>query len=145
MSQALAGRRLWARNGYPGSLYPAMVASNLTFDAHKVPAYLRGLVQNRARADGQIQRLTALLEDLQRELQHAHAVRDSCDALLSSRFASLDMSVVDAIGGWRGRYGKRGVFSLAMRELLQRPARATALRGLSVLSESWEQELELVS
>jgi hypothetical protein len=96
-----------------------MVASNLTFDTHKVPAYLRGLVENRARSDGQIQRLTAMLEDLQKELKHAHAVRDSCDALLSSRFASLDRNVVNAIQGWRGRYGKRGAFASAMREMLQ--------------------------
>lgn len=95
-----------------------MVAPNLNYQARRTPSLLAGLVDRRARADGQVQRLTAMLTDIRLELAKALEHRDACDALIKSYYAGVEASEVPPINGWMGRYGKRGAVVAAIRELL---------------------------
>lgn len=54
-----------------------MVAPNLNYQARRTPSLLAGLVDRRARADGQVQRLTAMLTDIRLELAKLHRNADS--------------------------------------------------------------------
>ncbi|MFG6463729.1 hypothetical protein ACG04Q_19300 [Roseateles sp. DXS20W] len=95
-----------------------MVASNLNFQVRSTPAYLRGLVDNRARADGQVRRLTELLADLQTELAKAHRHRDACDAMLQAHNADLARESIAPIHGTLGAYGQHGGLQAGIRECL---------------------------
>jgi hypothetical protein len=95
-----------------------MVTPVLTYEARRTPAFLAGLIDRRARADSQVQRLTAMLVDLQAELTEAHAHLEACDALLKSDYAGVEVAQVRAINGWMGRHGKRGVIAATIRKFL---------------------------
>jgi hypothetical protein len=95
-----------------------MVASNLNYQARRTPTFLTGLVERRARADGQVQRLAAMLTDIRLELAKALTHRDACEALLKSYYAGVDASELRPINGWMGRYGQRGAVVAAIRQLL---------------------------
>jgi hypothetical protein len=104
-----------------------MVTSNLDFTTRKVPSFLAGLVDSRARADGQIRRLTTILDEVQEKLATATRHRDACDRLLTEAWAALDAGQIDPINGWLGRYGKRG----ALLDAVQHCLLLAGPRGLS--------------
>lgn len=95
-----------------------MVAPNLNYQARRTPSFLVGLVDRRARADGQVQRLAAMLTDIRLELAKAIEHRHACDALLRSYYAGIEASEFQPIQGWMGRYGKRGGLAEAILRFL---------------------------
>ncbi len=95
-----------------------MVNPKLTYQTKRVPSYLKGLVDRRARADGHVQRLQALLATWQEEMDEALATRDACDVLLEPWLAS-DGGGIDPVNAWKGRYGARGTLVGAVRHFLQ--------------------------
>lgn len=105
-------------------------------EVRKTPSYLKGLAENRARADGEVIRLQRLLDDLARAVaearrilslhesvlaQQAEAIakRDACDTLICSFDSRLDPSQIAPIHAFKGRYGPRGGLRAAILEILQ--------------------------
>lgn len=107
-----------AENGWSRFLYLDMVASHLHYEARRTPSFLAGLIDRRARADGQVQRLTDMLNDIHAELAQALEHRDACDALLKSYHAGLELAGIRPIRGFMGRYGKRGTIADAIRRFV---------------------------
>lgn len=94
----------------------------------KVPSYLKGLVETRARADAHAQRLTAVLEEVRAALAKAERDRDSCDNLIRAYSASLEPDSIEPVRAWRGKYGPRGAFIGAIRDFVKAayPAEVTS-------------------
>jgi hypothetical protein len=95
-----------------------MVASTYNYQVRRIPTYLKHLVENRARADGQVQRLEDALVDIQTELTRALAHRDACDRLLNN-FDGLGADGIAPIRGWLGKRGGRGRWVGTMREFIR--------------------------
>lgn len=85
-----------------------MVAPNFIYDIKKVPSYLLGLAETRARADGQVLRIEQAMAELQTELAKARETRASCDALIERYNSTLAAATIAPIKAWKGRYGERG-------------------------------------
>lgn len=102
----------------------------------KTPSYLKGLAEDRARADGDAIRLQGLLAELapavaeaQRTLslheeileQHtvARTKREACDTLIRSFDSRLDPAQIAPIHGFKGKYGKRGSLREALVGILR--------------------------
>lgn len=107
----------------------------------KTPSYLKGLAEDRARADGDAIRLQGLRDELapavaeaQRTLslhgeileQHtvARTKRDACDTLIRSFDSRLDPAQIAPIHGFKGKYGKRGSLREALVDILRSAAPA---------------------
>ncbi|MDE2628819.1 MAG: hypothetical protein KGL99_16875 [Burkholderiales bacterium] len=96
----------------------------VSFPAHRLPSYLKGLVDSRARADGHLQRLApavaaarealaraaARLRKQEASLDRARVARDACDVLLRSWSDAIETDEIVPVHAWKGRYGKRGAF-----------------------------------
>ncbi len=95
-----------------------MVASTHNYQVRRTPTFLKHLVENRARADGQVQRLRSALVDLEAELARVLAHRDACDSLIVN-FTKFDPAEIVAIRGWLGRRGGRGKLVAAIREVIR--------------------------
>jgi hypothetical protein len=95
-----------------------MVTPILNFESRRVPSYLKGLIDNRARADGHVHRLQVALAGVQTELDRALAQRESCDALLKSFSDNFPTDDIGAVRGWMGQHGKRGSFLEAIKQLV---------------------------
>ena len=99
-----------------------MVNPKVSFPARKLPSYLKGLVDSRARADGHVQslapavaaarealvRATATLRRNEASLSRAHVARDACDTLLRKWNEAIDTDDIAPVHAWKGRYGERG-------------------------------------
>lgn len=86
----------------------------------RTPSYLKGLAETRARAAGDVERLTQLHSEITRLLENAKAEVASCDLLIRKFDGKLDPTKIPAIRAWKGRYGKRG----ALREAVLRVVEA---------------------
>jgi hypothetical protein len=104
----------------------------------KVPSYLKGLVETRARADAYIQRLDAVIGEAQERLAKAKAERDACDTLIGAYNPSLDPNSIEPIRAWRGRYGKRGERVQALRDFV----RAAYPQAVSTAEAAWHLALK---
>lgn len=80
----------------------------------KTPSYLKGLAETRARAAGEVERYSALLNELQTRLDISRADLDSCDRLIQRFDIRLDPTQIRPIHAWQGRYGKRGALKAAI-------------------------------
>lgn len=85
-----------------------MVTTNLTSRIRRNSTHLVSLIDGRARADGQVQRLTAMLSDIQLELNRALEQRDAAEVLLGCYYVGVDVSKVSPVCSYLGRDGKRG-------------------------------------
>lgn len=85
----------------------------------KIPSYLKGLVDTRARADAYVQRLEAVLQEVEERLAKARADRDAADTLIRAFNPALDPSVIEPVRAWRGKYGNRGEKVAALRDFVQ--------------------------
>ena len=99
-----------------------MVNPKVSFPALKLPSYLKGLVDSRARADGHIERLAPAvaaatvplaraavhLKKHEASLSRARVARDACDILLCRWSEAIDTNDIAPVHAWRGRYGERG-------------------------------------
>jgi hypothetical protein len=85
----------------------------------KIPSYLKGLVETRARADAYATRLERLAAELQAALATARRDRESCDNLIRACNDKLDPALIVPIAGRRGRYGRHGAFTAAMLSFIE--------------------------
>jgi hypothetical protein len=85
----------------------------------KIPSYLKGLVETRARADAYALRLERLQVELQEQLGRAKRDRESCDNLIRAYNSALDPNTITPISAWRGRYGSRGARVDALRAFVR--------------------------
>ncbi|MFG6463728.1 hypothetical protein ACG04Q_19295 [Roseateles sp. DXS20W] len=85
----------------------------------RVPSYLKGLVETRARADASVCRLQALIDEAQQNLERAKAERDAADVLIQTYNPNLDPTTIVPVRAWRGRYGKRGEKAAVIRAFVQ--------------------------
>lgn len=99
----------------------------------KVPSYLKGLVETRARADAYVQRLEAVIREAEERLAKAMAEREACDTLISAYNPNLNPDSIEPIRAWRGKYGKRGEKAQALREFV----RAAYPAAVSTAEATW--------
>lgn len=85
----------------------------------KVPSYLKGLAEDRARAAGEILRLEQLQAEIAERMAKAQETRDACDVLIKKFDARLEPELIEPIRAWQGRYGKRGALIGAIRRNLE--------------------------
>ena len=104
----------------------------------KTPSYLKGLAETRARADGDVQRLQRIHEDIGQKLTEAIAERDACDKLIRKYDVRLNPELITPIRGWKGRYGRRGQLRESVLQLLQNRFPDT----VTTTELSWELEIE---
>lgn len=84
----------------------------------KVPSYLKGLAETRARVDAECSRLEQLHADIGQRLAEAQAERDACDRLIKKYDGRLDPTTIAPVKAWQGRYGKRGGLKQAVLEVV---------------------------
>ena len=104
----------------------------------KVPSYLKGLVETRARADAYVQRLEAVIREAEERLAKAMTERDACDTLIAAYSPNLDPNSIEPIRAWRGRYGKRGERVQALRDFV----RAAYPEAVSTVEVTWHLALK---
>lgn len=74
----------------------------------KLSPVMKGLVETRARADGQCSQLARLIESLTADLQRARAERDACDLLIAKINRHIRPNQIEPINAHQGRYGPHG-------------------------------------
>ncbi len=84
----------------------------------KVPSYLKGLAETRARVDAECARLERLHAEIGQRLAEATAERDACDRLIKKYDGRLDPTTIAPIKAWQGRYDKRGGLKQAVLEVV---------------------------
>ncbi len=109
----------------------------------KIPSYLKGLAERRARVaadlaryqrvkgevEGELNKARKLvtryeqsLVTLEKRIKEAEAVMASSDCLIRDFDERLDPEAIEPIQAWRGRYGRRGSLKAGMVALLQEKA-----------------------
>lgn len=74
----------------------------------KVPSYLKGLAETRARAAGDIEHLSKLKAQIDERIAEAQQTLESCDVLIRKFDKRLDPTKIEPIRAQKGRYGTRG-------------------------------------
>lgn len=85
----------------------------------KVPSYLKGLAETRARAAGEIARYERLQADIGTRLDLARAQLAACDCLIQKFDARLRPELIRPITATKGRYGPRGGLANAVKQYLR--------------------------
>tara|TARA_R110001583_G_scaffold165276_2_gene317815 strand:+ start:19680 stop:20273 length:594 start_codon:yes stop_codon:yes gene_type:complete len=88
----------------------------------KVPSYLKGLAETRARVSAEVARLERLQADINAQLEKARTELTSCDTLIRRFDERLNPSLIQPVRAWKGRYGKRGALKEAVLGYLQKAA-----------------------
>ena len=83
------------------------------------PSYLKGLRDNRARADADVARLTGIIERATRSLQEAIDARESCDRLIRRFNPDLDPTQIKPNRGLGRIPGPRGTLRSALVDYLK--------------------------
>ena len=84
----------------------------------KVPSYLKGLAETRARVEAERSRLERLHAEIGQRLAEATAECDACDRLIKKYDGRLDPTMIAPIRARQGRYGKRGALKQAILEVV---------------------------
>jgi hypothetical protein len=92
----------------------------------KVPSYLKGLVETRARAAGDLERYTRIMAEVSAKVAGARAEIDACDRLIRKFDTRLKPELIEPLR--THPYGGRGGLRAALVEYLQAvyPAAATS-------------------
>ena len=85
----------------------------------KVPSYLKGLAERRARAEGTLKSLKQIKNELDQKIAYTEQTMASCDLLISQYDARLNPSLIPAIKPFRPNYGKRGALLAAVRQAIK--------------------------
>ncbi|MFT4172862.1 MAG: hypothetical protein QM686_00045 [Herbaspirillum sp.] len=88
----------------------------------KVPLYLKGLAETRARAHGDVLRLESLKAEIDVRLAEAQKALDACDTLIKKFDERLELTSIKPIRAWKGRYGSRGAFHEAVIRIIKAAA-----------------------
>lgn len=91
----------------------------------KLPSYLKGLVESRARSAGDIERLEQLRTLLDEELAVARKRQDAADILIRDFSPLLDPTAIRSVRAHKGRYGSHGSLKATIREVVQAAAPAS--------------------
>lgn len=84
----------------------------------KLPSYLKGLVESRARSAGDIERLERLRAAIDGELADARIRVAAADVLIREVNPALDPSVIQPVMRRKGRFGKHGALKQTLREVV---------------------------
>jgi len=84
----------------------------------KLPSYLKGLVESRARAAGDVERLTQLRALIDEQLVTANKKLDAADLLIRDFSPLLDPTAIEPVRARKGRYGKHGNLKTTVRAIL---------------------------
>jgi hypothetical protein len=74
----------------------------MTTPVRKIPSYLKGLAETRARADGDLIRQAKRQAELDTLAADALATRDACDKLIKKFDVRLDPGLISPIKAWKG-------------------------------------------
>lgn len=107
-------------------------------EMRKVPSYLKGLAETRARAHGDVLRLERLRAEIDERLADAQRELAACDTLIKSFDKRLEPSAIEPVNAWKGRYGKRG----ALREATCRFIKEAGPDGISTTTLAYELQFE---
>lgn len=88
----------------------------------KLPSYLKGLVESRARSAGDIERLEQLRALLEEELVAARKRLDSADVLIREYSPLLDPTAIAPVQRRKGRYGAHGNLKETLVQVLEEAA-----------------------
>lgn len=94
----------------------------MSYEMKKIPSYLKGLVETRARSVGDVLRLEAVLSGLLADLERVGTEVASCDRLIQRFSSTLDRSGIQPIRPWRNRYGERGALRKELLKLVTEAA-----------------------
>ncbi len=112
----------------------------MTVDMRKVPSYLKGLAETRARAAGDVSRLKALHDEVGGRLAKAQAELESCDVLIRKFDERLNPTLIGAVRPRKTRFGKPGALRDAIIAYLKE--RAPAEVSTSELSLAIQMQFE---
>lgn len=85
----------------------------------KLPSYLKGLVESRARAAGDIERLEQLRALIDEQLTAARKKLDAADLLIRDFSPLLDPTTIAPVRARKGKYGKHGNFKATVTLVLE--------------------------
>jgi hypothetical protein len=85
----------------------------------KLPSYLKGLVESRARSAGDVERLEQLRAVIDEQLADARKRRDAADVLIRDFSPQLDPTTIEPVNAHKGRYGKHGSLKKTIRAVLE--------------------------
>ncbi len=85
----------------------------------KLPSYLKGLVESRARSAGDIERLEQLRALIDEELAAARKRLDSADVLIREYSPLLDPTAIAPVQRRKGRYGAHGSLKETLVQVLE--------------------------
>jgi hypothetical protein len=85
----------------------------------KVPSYLKGLAETRARVSADVARYQGILDEVTASLAEAQAQMDACDRLIKKFDVRLDPCLIQPIRAWKGRYGDRGALKATVDQYLE--------------------------
>jgi hypothetical protein len=88
----------------------------------KVPSYLKGLAETRARVAADVVRYQRIKDEVGGSLKDARAELAACDRLIKKFDSRLDPRLIQPIKAWKGRYGDRGALKDAIVQYLKESA-----------------------
>ncbi|ALV07715.1 hypothetical protein [Roseateles depolymerans] len=104
----------------------------------RIPSFLKGLVETRARADAYVQRLETIKAEVEQRLAKAGSEREACDKLIRAYNPNLNPTAIEPVRAWRHRYGPRGARNEAIKAFLQ----AAYPESVSTVEVAWHLTLK---
>ena len=111
----------------------------------KVPSYLKGLAETRARVAAEVGQLTAVRDDAVAKLAKLQAELDACDLLIRKFDGRLNPVQIAPVRAWKWRYGKRGAMRAALIEHLKERAPSVVTTFELALAEQTQFDLEFAT
>jgi hypothetical protein len=100
----------------------------------KVPSYLKGLAETRARVAADVIRYTRIRDEVITYLAVAEAELAACDRLIKKFDLRLDPTSIKPIKAWQGRYGQRG----ALKDATEAYLKTNAPTAITTTEICWE-------
>lgn len=85
----------------------------------KTPSALKWLAEKRARATHDVEHLQRLAEDVQRRLEVVRLDLAALDRAIRLYDENIDPTQIEAVHGWKGKYGSRGSLKGAILGVLE--------------------------
>jgi len=113
----------------------------------KLSPVMKGLVETRARADGQCNKLARLIESLSADFQRVRAERDACDLLIAKINSRIRPDQIEPINAHQGRYGPRGSLRGTLIALIrsEHPGSITTTELVALLSATFQRDFPTAS
>ncbi len=85
----------------------------------KMPSYLKGLVESRARFCGDVERLEPILAEVTAQLADARKRLAAADIMIRDYSHLLDPTAIQPVRARKGKYGGHGNLKLVVRQILE--------------------------